>query len=396
MSIREQNLNNLCHELFDVVIVGAGINGAVTANALAARGVRVALIDKRDFAGNTSSNSSNLIWGGIKYLENHEYGLVNKLCKSRNRLMTAFPSTVKETRFLATVIKGFRFPGIFMYFGTLLYWAFGRFKTQAPKYLTAKRIKQRESIINIEQASGGFEYSDCHITDGDARFVWGFVRKFLKLGGVAVNYIESQDAQRIDDTWTLTAQDLTTGQTLRIRSKVLINKATDAKLRIDANCGWTAGQALLYAYDLMELGVELVEQPLPAEDWKGMKEVYKNALIPLFADESCVSEEDVEKCVGHFHGINIKLMKCGGITPALRMIKKAKELGLKVMMGCMTECSIGISAIAHFLPLLDFVDMDGILLNANDPATGVTINEDGTANFPEVNGTGVKLKAMMY
>jgi len=175
-----------------------------------------------------------------------------------------------------------------------------------------------------------------------------------------------------------------------------IRKATDAKLRIDANCGWTAGQAILYAFDLKELGVELVEQPLPADDWDGMKAVYKNALIPLFADEACVTEADVEKCVDHFHGINIKLMKCGGITPALRMIKKAKELGLKVMMGCMTECSVGISAIAHFLPLLDFVDMDGILLNANDPATGVTINEDGTANFPEVNGTGVKLKAMMY
>ncbi|MEL6924516.1 MAG: dipeptide epimerase, partial [Bacteroidota bacterium] len=175
-----------------------------------------------------------------------------------------------------------------------------------------------------------------------------------------------------------------------------IRKATDARLRIDANGGWSAGQAILYAYDLMDLKVEIVEQPLPANDWAGMKEVFRNALTPLIADESCVREEDVEKCVGHFHGINIKLMKCGGITPALRMISKARELGLKVMMGCMTESSIGISAIAQFLPLLDFVDMDSILLNENDPASGVTINPDGSINFPEVNGTGVRLNAAMY
>jgi L-alanine-DL-glutamate epimerase-like enolase superfamily enzyme len=175
-----------------------------------------------------------------------------------------------------------------------------------------------------------------------------------------------------------------------------MRRNTDARLRIDANCGWTAGQAILYSLQLKDLNVEFIEQPLPAEDWDAMKEVYKNTVLPLFADEACVREQDVKKCVNHFHGINIKLMKCGGITPALRMIKEARALELQVMMGCMTECSIGISAIAQFLPLLDFVDMDGALLIANDPANGVTINADGSANFPNVNGTGVTLKSMMY
>ena len=175
-----------------------------------------------------------------------------------------------------------------------------------------------------------------------------------------------------------------------------IRRNTDARLRIDANCGWSAGQAILYSLQLKDLDVEFIEQPLPAEDWDAMREVKKNSVLPLIADESCVKEADVKKCVDHFDGINIKLMKCGGITPARRMIKEARSLGLQVMMGCMTECSIGISAIAHFLPLLDYVDMDGTLLIANDPATGVIINQDGTVQFPKVNGTGVTLKGVMY
>ena len=100
MLLRKQNIDQLKNEPFDVAIIGAGINGAVAAAALSAKGVKVALIDKGDFAGFTSSNSSNLAWGGIKYLESHEYRLVSKLCKSRNLLMESYPSTVKEIRFL--------------------------------------------------------------------------------------------------------------------------------------------------------------------------------------------------------------------------------------------------------------------------------------------------------
>jgi len=170
-----------------------------------------------------------------------------------------------------------------------------------------------------------------------------------------------------------------------------IRKQTDAILRIDANCAWTVQETIDNSKALKELGVELIEQPMAADDWAGMREVYHHASLPLIADESCVNLESVSKCHNHFHGINIKLMKCGGITPAHRMIKQAKELGLSVMMGCMTEGSIGISAIAHMLPLLDYVDMDAALLLADDPAFGARVQQDGTVIFSKENGLGTSL-----
>jgi L-alanine-DL-glutamate epimerase-like enolase superfamily enzyme len=103
-------------------------------------------------------------------------------------------------------------------------------------------------------------------------------------------------------------------------------------------------------------------------------------------------EADVAKCAGHFDGINIKLVKCGGLTPARRMIREARSLGLKIMMGCMTESSVGISAIAHIAPLLDYVDMDGALLLARDPAAGVVIDADATLHYVDGPGIGASLK----
>lgn len=166
---------------------------------------------------------------------------------------------------------------------------------------------------------------------------------------------------------------------------------TDAIFRIDANCAWTAQETIFNAPLLKELGVEFLEQPLKANDWSGMEEVMHHSVLPVMADESCIVESDVEKCALHFSGINIKLTKCGGITPALRMIKKGKDLGLKVMVGCMTESTVGISAIAQLLPQLDYVDMDGALLLKNDIATGVRIEPNGKVIFPKLAGTGVQL-----
>lgn len=170
-----------------------------------------------------------------------------------------------------------------------------------------------------------------------------------------------------------------------------LRKHTDAKFRVDANCAWEVSQAAEYGPALRDLGVEFIEQPLHADDWNGMKKLRKDAVLPIIADESCILEDDVEKCAGHFDGINIKLTKCGGLTPALRMIRKAKQLGLKVMVGCMTESTVGISAIAQLLPQLDFVDMDGALLLRGDIATGVEILESGEVVFPDANGSGIKL-----
>jgi L-alanine-DL-glutamate epimerase-like enolase superfamily enzyme len=165
---------------------------------------------------------------------------------------------------------------------------------------------------------------------------------------------------------------------------------TDALFRVDANCGWSADDTLVKSRVLADLNVEFIEQPLPAGDWEGAKTVYEQTALPIIADESCIVEEDVAKCAGYFHGINIKLTKCGGLTPARRMIRQAHDLGLSVMVGCMTESSVGISAIAQLLPLLDYADLDGSLLIANDPATGVTFDY-GRIIYADENGTGASL-----
>ncbi|MBX2877830.1 MAG: dipeptide epimerase [Saprospiraceae bacterium] len=171
-----------------------------------------------------------------------------------------------------------------------------------------------------------------------------------------------------------------------------LREVTDARFRVDANTAWTAEQTIALAPKLKELGVEFLEQPLKADDWEGAKEVFQHSALPVMADESCQLETDIEKCHGYFHGVNIKLMKCGGLTPARRMIQKARSLELKVMVGCMTESTVGISAIAHLAPLLDYVDMDGALLLKDDIATGVAI-QNGKAVFPDLNGTGAELFA---
>ncbi len=167
---------------------------------------------------------------------------------------------------------------------------------------------------------------------------------------------------------------------------------TNAVFRVDANCAWTAKETILNAPILKALGVEFIEQPLKADDWKGMEQAIHHSVLPIMADESCIVEGDVEKCGLHFSGINIKLTKCGGLTPALRMIKKGRELGLKVMVGCMTESTVGISAIAQLLPQLDYVDMDGALLLKLDIADGVQLLEYGKVVFPKIGGSGITLR----
>lgn len=179
-----------------------------------------------------------------------------------------------------------------------------------------------------------------------------------------------------------TARDLEIVRALR--------EHTDSVFRVDANCGWNADETIRNSKELAKFGVEFIEQPLPADRWDDMSRVRAESTLPVIADESCIVEGDVIKCVDHFHGINIKLVKCGGLTPARRMIEQARQNDLKVMVGCMTESTVGISAIAQLLPLLDYVDMDGALLLAEDIACGVTI-ENGACRYSAVPGCGVIL-----
>ncbi len=168
-----------------------------------------------------------------------------------------------------------------------------------------------------------------------------------------------------------------------------LRKHTTSRFRIDANAAWTLEEALQKIPLLKALGVEYIEQPLAKDNWDDMMVLYKQSPLPLFADESCVSEMDVEKCATCFNGINIKLTKCSGITPAIRMIKRARELQLQIMMGSMNECTIGSAAIANFLPQIDFVDMDGPLLQTEDLATGIDYNF-GEVTIQGTRGLGIQ------
>ena len=170
-----------------------------------------------------------------------------------------------------------------------------------------------------------------------------------------------------------------------------LRAVTTAIFRVDANAAWSVEKTLRLAPQLRDLGVEFIEQPLPADDWKGAAKLFQKSPLPIIADESCQTAQDVTRCYRHFHGVNVKLMKCGGITSAIPMLRRARFLKMRTMVGCMTETSIGISAIAHLLPLLDYVDMDGALLLKKDPATGVQL-KNGRVIFQDKNGHGGELR----
>ena len=152
---------------------------------------------------------------------------------------------------------------------------------------------------------------------------------------IGIDTIEKMIEKMQAMPWPIYKIKLGTPQDIEIITA--LRKYTDAIIRVDANAGWTAGEALEKISMMYPLNIEFVEQPLGRDDWEGMKKVYTESRIPLIADESCVQENDVDKCLDHFDGINIKLTKCSGLTPALRMIKHARRLSLKVMVGSMNE-----------------------------------------------------------
>ncbi len=210
---------------------------------------------------------------------------------------------------------------------------------------------------------------------------------------IGLDNIENMVQKLKAKPWPVYKIKLGAEQDLEIISE--LRKHTDAVFRVDANAAWTLDEAVIKIPRLKELGVELVEQPLKASDWEGMKQLYQQSPLPLIADESCVLEEEIEKCVGHFHGINIKLTKCSGITPALRMIEKARQLNLKIMLGCMNESSVGSAALVHLSPLVDFLDADGPLLLEQDVAYGLTY-DCGQVTLPSGYGLGIQPKEGVF
>lgn len=170
-----------------------------------------------------------------------------------------------------------------------------------------------------------------------------------------------------------------------------IRDQTSALIRIDANCAWHPEDASRLANELYESGVEFIEQPFAAEEYEATRSLRKICPVPVIADESCRKIEDLEKCAGAFDGINIKLAKCGGLTPAIRMIEIARKKGLKIMIGCMTETTIGIAAAAQLLPFVDYADLDGPLLLSEDVATGLKYHK-GSVCPGKSSGLGFEFK----
>jgi L-Ala-D/L-Glu epimerase len=163
-------------------------------------------------------------------------------------------------------------------------------------------------------------------------------------------------------------------------------------IRVDANAAWSPRQALRMIDLLAQHGVEYVEQPVASHDLEGMRFVRERSPLPVIADESCVVATDIPRLAGVADGINLKLSKCGGLREALRMVAVARAQGLLVMAGCMIETSLGITAAAHLAPLLDYADLDGAALLADDPHAGATI-EGGVIRIPDGPGLGVTLRA---
>lgn len=174
-----------------------------------------------------------------------------------------------------------------------------------------------------------------------------------------------------------------------------LRASSDARFRVDANEAFSFEDAKHILPDLQALGVDMVEQPLAKTEWDAMKELKAISPLPLFADESCVEESDVAKCADAFDGINIKLTKCGGITPALRMITEGRKLGMKVMLGSMNESTIGSAAMAHLLPLLDEIDADGPLLLKEDVAEGLQY-DNGVMRISNAPGLGVRFLGQKF
>ncbi len=173
-----------------------------------------------------------------------------------------------------------------------------------------------------------------------------------------------------------------------------LRKHTTSRFRVDVNCGWTTDEAIAKSHELRELGVEFIEQPLsPDLPRCSHEKLFRESALPIIADESCRREADLDSCAEVFHGVNIKLCKCGGVTPALRMLRGARSRGLLTMVGCMIESSIGISAAAQLLPLLDYADLDGATFLSHDPAVGITLDR-GKVQQPIRPGCGGYLACM--
>lgn len=261
MAQRSENLRRLDGGDFDVLVIGGGINGAVSAAALAGRGASVALVDRGDFGAFTSQESSNLVWGGFKYLENYELGLVYGLCRSRNELMKSYPENVREIGFLATLDKTAPYRPWFAGIGATAYWAIGRFGTKPPKVFSRRRLARAEPAISTTTARGAIQYQDAYLIDNDSRFVFSFIRSAFEAGAVTTNYVELVHAERRNDRWHLELRDVATGDEMTASAKTLVNAAGPFVDALNESWGTTTTHRIVYSK-----GIHLVVPRLTTTD----------------------------------------------------------------------------------------------------------------------------------
>ncbi|MGA1035092.1 MAG: FAD-dependent oxidoreductase [Ilumatobacteraceae bacterium] len=261
MAERAANIRRLRDGFFDVLVIGGGINGAVSAASLAGRGASVALIDRSDFGSFTSQESSNLVWGGFKYLENYELPLVWGLCRSRNQLMKAYPDNVREIGFLATLDKSAPYAPWFAGLGALAYWAIGQFGTRAPRVFSPERLAATEPAIRTDTARGAIQYQDAYLIDNDSRFVFSFIRSAFEAGAAAANYVELVDAQRRNDRWVARLRDNDTGEEFTTSARVIVNAAGPFVDGLNERWGVRTDHRIVYSK-----GIHLVVPRLTTED----------------------------------------------------------------------------------------------------------------------------------
>lgn len=247
-SPRDTSIDRLDDGAFDVLIVGGGINGAVSAASLAGRGASVALIDRDDFGSFTSQESSNLVWGGFKYLEGYEFLLVRKLCVSRNRLTKAYPDNIKPIPFLAALDEDAPFAPTLAILGATAYWGIGGFRTHYPRPLSPGRIEAEEPVIDTTNVRGGIEYYDAYLPDNDSRFVFSFVRSAMDVGAAVANYVELVSAEQTREGWVATLRDVDGDRgEFTCRAKAIINAAGPFIGDVNTELGPTTDHRIVYS-----------------------------------------------------------------------------------------------------------------------------------------------------
>ena len=244
---RTEMIARFGEEEIDVLIIGAGINGAVAAAALSAEGLKVAVVDRGDFSSGSSSSSSNLIWGGIKYLENHEYSLVWKLCGSRNRLIKSYPTRIRPIRFHLCCPRGFRKSSAILCLGAWVYWCFGRCTTKSPKYRSPRAIASDYEFINTENIEGAVEFWDAYMPDNDARFSFQFVKKAVSMGAIAVNYASVDSLNWKEGKWEIDLRCAESDMPVSVSSKAIINASGPHVELLNKNYGLSSPKHILFS-----------------------------------------------------------------------------------------------------------------------------------------------------